>query len=146
VKTLPPLIETYRGVAASIGAVLRDLCRRYPRRVTSAGLPVSCRPGFRSRHLFTAHYLCAAPGNKMAELALAVGPQGSVIASRQRPGVTQTTMNRGNVSPPPGIRLYNPNTNDHRLPRERGLESLFPRTWGGVDVQRSLNRNEITPV
>ncbi len=34
------------------------------------------------------------------------------------------------------------------LGRVRGgrVESLFPRIWGGVDVQRSLNRNDITPV
>lgn len=41
--------------------------------------------------------LCAAPGNKTAELALAVGPEGTVVAgdrSSQRLGVLQTTMNR----------------------------------------------------
>lgn len=41
--------------------------------------------------------LCAAPGNKTAELALAVGLQGTVVAndvSRARAGVIQTTANR----------------------------------------------------
>lgn len=41
--------------------------------------------------------LCAAPGNKTAELALAVGLQGTVVAndvSRARAGVIQTTLNR----------------------------------------------------
>ncbi len=33
-----------------------------------------------------------------------------------------------------------------RMQADGLLESLFPRTWGGVDVQRSLNRNDITPV
>jgi SAM-dependent methyltransferase len=41
--------------------------------------------------------LCAAPGNKTAELALAVGLSGTVVAnevSRARAGVIQTTVNR----------------------------------------------------
>lgn len=41
--------------------------------------------------------LCAAPGNKTAELALAVGLEGTVVAndvSRARAGVIQTTLNR----------------------------------------------------